>query len=266
MRRHVENPVETQERESLSILLFFAMWVLALLALSAAGRAEEKPATVSADIPAQPIVTDDSKAQVTPSAQAVPAAPKTHQLKTTASASQNESEESEQTQQPQAANVVTLSRFILISIPDRQLALIDGGQVVKIYSIAVGADGTPSPEGDFTIISLVTDPSWTHKGKVVGPGKGNPVGSRWMGLSLKGYGIHGTNAPRSIGKAASHGCFRMGKKDVEELFKLVRVGDVVAVRSERDGLTAQVFGGSNSNVQVATAATAATSSADAEQE
>lgn len=267
MRRHVENPVENQERESLSVLLFFAMWVLALLALSAAGRAEEKPATVSADIPAQPIVTTDNKAQVTPATQAVPAAPRTHQLKTTASASKKQqSEESDQTEPPQAENAVTLSRFILISIPDRQLALIDGGQVVKIYSIAVGADGTPSPEGDFTIISLVTNPSWTHKGKVVGPGKGNPVGSRWMGLSLKGYGIHGTNAPRSIGKAASHGCFRMGKKDVEELFTLVRVGDVVAVRSERDELTAQVFGGSNSNVQVVAAAAAVTSSADAEQE
>lgn len=233
MRRHVENPVENQERESLSILLFAAMWLLALLALSSAGRAEEKPATATADIPAQQGVTTDNKTPVAPSAQPTP-----------------------QAQQPQSENVVTLSRFILISVPDRQLALIDGGQIVKIYPIAVGADGTPSPEGDFTIISRVTNPSWTHKGKVVGPGKGNPVGSRWMGLSQKGYGIHGTNAPRSIGKAASHGCFRMGKKDVEELFMLVRVGDMVAVRSERDELVTQVFGGnSNGDVQVTAAAT-----------
>jgi lipoprotein-anchoring transpeptidase ErfK/SrfK len=259
MRRHVENPVENQERENFSILLFFAMWVLALLALSSAARAEEKQATVSADIPAQPIVTTNNKAQVTPSQQADrAAAPKTHQLKTTASASQKQSEVSDPAQQPQAENVVTLSRFILISIPDRQLALIDGGQIVKIYPIAVGTDGTPSPEGDFTIISRVTNPSWTHKGKVVGPGKGNPVGSRWMGLSLKGYGIHGTNAPRSIGRAASHGCFRMGKKDVEQLFTLVRVGDVVAVRSERDGLMAQVFGGSNNGDAPVVAAAATT--------
>ena len=252
MRRHVENPVENQERESLSILLFAAMWLLALLALSSAGRAEEKPATVTADIPAQQVVTTDKKTPIALSAQPTP---KTQQLKTTGSASQKEqSEESDQAQQPQSENVVTLSRFILISVPDRQLALIDGGQIVKIYPIAVGADGTPSPEGDFTIISRVTNPSWTHKGKVVGPGKGNPVGSRWMGLSQKGYGIHGTNAPRSIGKAASHGCFRMGRKDVEELFTLVRVGDMVAVRSERDELVTQVFGGNgNGDVQVATA-------------
>jgi lipoprotein-anchoring transpeptidase ErfK/SrfK len=265
MRRHVENPVENQGRESLSVLLFAAMWVLALLALSSAGRAEEKPATVTADISVKQAVTTDSKTQV---ATSTPAAPRTHQLQTTASASQTQkSEDSDQTQQPQSESVVTLSRFILISIPDRQLALIDGGQIVKIYPIAVGADGTPSPEGDFTILSRVTNPSWTHKGKVVGPGKGNPVGSRWMGLSLKGYGIHGTNAPRSIGKAASHGCFRMGKKNIEELFTLVRVGDLVAVRAERDELVTQVFGGNNNgDVQVAATSATATGGTDNGQE
>jgi L,D-transpeptidase ErfK/SrfK len=40
-----------------------------------------------------------------------------------------------------------------------------------------------------------------------------------MGLSVRGYGIHGTNAPKSIGKAASHGCVRMSKRDLEELFE-----------------------------------------------
>ncbi len=62
-----------------------------------------------------------------------------------------------------------------------------------------------------------------------------------MGLSLKGYGIHGTNVQSSIGKAASHGCFRMKKKDVEELFTLVHVGDAVAVRDVRDELVARAF-------------------------
>ncbi len=73
------------------------------------------------------------------------------------------------------------------------------------------------------------------------PGKNNPVGTRWMGLSLRGYGIHGTNVQSSIGKAASHGCFRMKKNDVEELFTLVRVGDAVSVRGERDELVARTF-------------------------
>ena len=73
------------------------------------------------------------------------------------------------------------------------------------------------------------------------PGKDNPLGTRWMGLSLKGYGIHGTNVQSSVGKAVSHGCFRMRKQDVEELYTLVHVGDTVMVRRERDAMIAKVF-------------------------
>jgi lipoprotein-anchoring transpeptidase ErfK/SrfK len=135
----------------------------------------------------------------------------------------------------------TLTRFILISIPDRKLALIDDGVVVKVYDIAVGTDGTPSPTGDYTIINRIVDPVYYHEGKTIPAGKNNPVGSRWMGLSLKGYGIHGTNVQSSVGKAASHGCFRMKKKDVEELFTLVKVGDVVSIRGERDEVVMAVF-------------------------
>jgi L,D-transpeptidase ErfK/SrfK len=106
----------------------------------------------------------------------------------------------------------------------------------------VGTRGTPSPEGEFTIVNHAVDPVYRHKGKQVPPGEDNPLGDRWMGLSLKGYGIHGTNVPRSIGKAASHGCFRMAKQDVEELYAQVKVGDRVIVRRERDELIAKIFG------------------------
>src|SRR5437762_958724 len=89
------------------------------------------------------------------------------------------------------------TRRIVVSIPDRKLALIENGKVVKIYATAVGADVSPSPTGTFTVISRVPNPTWYHAGKLVAPGKNNPVGSRWIGLSQKGYGIHGTNAPKS---------------------------------------------------------------------
>jgi lipoprotein-anchoring transpeptidase ErfK/SrfK len=132
-------------------------------------------------------------------------------------------------------------RQIVISIADRKLALLEDGQVLKTYPIAVGTRHTPSPEGDFVIINHAKDPVYRHGDKEVPPGKDNPLGTRWMGLSMKGYGIHGTNVQSSVGKAASHGCFRMGKQDVEELYTLVQVGDVVTVRRERDATIAQVF-------------------------
>ncbi|HSW50215.1 MAG TPA: L,D-transpeptidase, partial [Bryobacteraceae bacterium] len=95
-----------------------------------------------------------------------------------------------------------------------------------------GAPSTPSPSGIFQIASMVKSPAWYQTGKVVPPGPLNPLGPRWMGLSLKGYGIHGTNSPNSVGGAKSHGCIRMRNGDVEELFELVRVGDVVELHAE----------------------------------
>jgi len=131
--------------------------------------------------------------------------------------------------------------FVLVSIPDRKLALLKNGRLVRTYRIAVGKASTPSPTGAFKIVNRVSNPTYYHKGQVIAAGKGNPVGTRWMGLSAKGYGIHGTNQPNSIGKAASTGCIRMGKRDLEELFELVNVGDAVEIRSERDEQIAQIF-------------------------
>jgi len=133
-------------------------------------------------------------------------------------------------------------RLLLISLPDHQLALIENGQVKKVYSVAVGKQTTPSPVGSFQIVARVVDPTYYHDGKVIAPGPSNPLGNRWMGLDRKGYGIHGTNAPSSIGKPASHGCIRMAKRDLEELFAMVKVGDEVEIRGERDAQTAAIFG------------------------
>lgn len=132
-------------------------------------------------------------------------------------------------------------RRIVISIPDRKLALIEDGEIVKVFSTAVGSPRTPTPGGTFKIITRVPNPTWYHAGKVVGPGKNNPVGTRWIGLSEKGYGIHGTNAPNSIGKNVSHGCIRLRNRDVEELFGLVEVGDVVELHAEVDDVVSRIF-------------------------
>lgn len=130
---------------------------------------------------------------------------------------------------------------IIVSIPDRKLVLMQGERVLRVYDVAVGASATPSPEGEFKIASRLPNPTWYAPGKVIGPGKANPLGSRWMGLGYKGYGIHGTNVPSSIGKAASHGCIRMKKHDVEALFELVDVGTTVELHGERPPVVAMIF-------------------------
>ena len=135
-----------------------------------------------------------------------------------------------------------VQREIIVSLEDRKLALVENGEIRKIYTVAVGKPSTPSPEGTFTIQRRVANPTYQHDGKTVLPGPNNPVGTRWMGLSKLGYGIHGTNEPRSIGKAASHGCIRMAKGDLEEFYQLVAVGDTVRLVGHRNQETARLFG------------------------
>jgi len=134
-------------------------------------------------------------------------------------------------------------RRIVVSIPDRKLALIENGRVVKLYDVAVGAPVSPSPTGEFQIAQRLENPAYYKPGVVIAPGIGNPLGTRWMGLSVKGFGIHGTDRPDSIGHNASHGCIRLRNRDIEDLFARVKVGDRVSLIAERSDEVARIFGG-----------------------
>ncbi len=139
------------------------------------------------------------------------------------------------------------SRRLIVNIPARKIALVEDGKVIRMFSVAVGKRSTPSPRGTFHIASHVVNPTYSHAGKVVAPGPSNPVGTRWMSLGFKGYGIHGTNHPESIGHAASHGCVRLRNHDVEELFELVRVGDEVDMIADPTPEEASLFEESQAN-------------------
>jgi lipoprotein-anchoring transpeptidase ErfK/SrfK len=146
---------------------------------------------------------------------------------------------------------------LVVSLADKRMAVVDHGAVRKIYTVAVGKPSTPSPTGTFRVVSRVANPTYYHKGKVVMPGPGNPVGNRWIGLSEKGYGIHGTNAPSSIGKAASHGCIRMSRPDLEELFAMLKTGEAVEIVGEPNAETASLFGSKDGAPKAAPIATEA---------
>jgi lipoprotein-anchoring transpeptidase ErfK/SrfK len=142
---------------------------------------------------------------------------------------------------PVVAASTPVVRRIVVSIPDRKLAVVENGHVVQTYDVSVGAPNSPSPVGTFTIINRVTNPTYYHPGKMIAPGSQNPVGTRWIGLNQKGYGIHGTDEPDSIGFAKSHGCIRLRNADIERLFKRVRTGDVVELHGERTPDIAHLF-------------------------
>ena len=140
-----------------------------------------------------------------------------------------------------AVNSEAIGRRVVVSIPDRKLAVVENNAVVQVFDIAVGAPASPSPTGTFTIVNRVANPTYYHSGTVIAPGPRNPIGTRWIGLNQKGYGIHGTDQPSSIGYAKSHGCIRLRNADVERLFERVRPGDVVELHAERTPEIDQLF-------------------------
>lgn len=141
-----------------------------------------------------------------------------------------------------AATNAATGQVIVVSLKDRELALLDHGVVKAVYPVAVGKPSTPSPTGTFTIINHVKDPTYYRPGVVIPPGRWNPVGNRWMGLSVKGYGIHGTDVQSSVGKPVSHGCIRLRKHDIEALFARVKVGTEVVILGQRNEETIALFG------------------------
>ncbi len=105
---------------------------------------------------------------------------------------------------------------IVVNVSAKRLTVYRNGSIYREYIVATGKPTTPTPTGSFTVINKQIDP-------------GGPYGTRWLGLSKRGYGIHGTNNPASIGTAASNGCIRMYNEDVEALFNITSVGTPVLI-------------------------------------
>lgn len=125
---------------------------------------------------------------------------------------------------------------VVINVPGRTLALVEGGRLVARWPIAVGRPRTPTPRGSFRILQMAKDPTWAPRGgPLVPPGPKNPLGSRWMRITESGYGIHATNDPGSIGHARSRGCIRMLPADAEALYAQVRRGTRVDILYELEG-------------------------------
>jgi lipoprotein-anchoring transpeptidase ErfK/SrfK len=107
-------------------------------------------------------------------------------------------------------------------------------RVSTVFPVAVGMPAYPTPLGSFRIVSKQRNPwwyppdePWAAGASPIPPGPGNPLGTRWMGLSRPGVGIHGTPNSASVGTSASHGCIRMHIASAEWLYKRVRIGTPV---------------------------------------
>ncbi|MDP8219092.1 MAG: L,D-transpeptidase family protein [Candidatus Theseobacter exili] len=103
------------------------------------------------------------------------------------------------------------------------------GEFFKLYRVGTGKDNS-TPVGSFKINSKIKEPPWHFRGKVIPFGDpDNLLGTRWMGLDKKGYGIHGTWEPDSVGQQSSQGCVRLRNSEVEEIFIIVPIGTPVEI-------------------------------------
>jgi hypothetical protein len=117
---------------------------------------------------------------------------------------------------------------VYVDISECRATLFVDDRPVKTWPVAVGKPETPTPPGVYEIVRLKEDPTWSWEGHRYPPGDPeNGLGSRWIGIDLPTYGMHGTNEPDSIGGAVSHGCVRSLNSDVEEVFAYLSLGDTV---------------------------------------
>ena len=126
--------------------------------------------------------------------------------------------------------------IIVIRRGSKTLSVYERGRLINRFGVATGQAKYPTPLGTFAIVDMQMHPwwyppdsDWARGLKPVPPGPGNPLGTRWMGLSAWGVGIHGTPDAASIGYSASHGCIRMRIADAEWLFQRVRIGTPVVI-------------------------------------
>jgi lipoprotein-anchoring transpeptidase ErfK/SrfK len=133
----------------------------------------------------------------------------------------------------------TVAKFgplVVIRRGVNELRYYAGARLVRSFGVATGQSVYPTPTGMFRVVDKQLNPwwrppdsPWAAGKKPIPPGPGNPLGTRWMGLSAPGVGIHGTPDDASIGYSASHGCIRMHIPDAEWLFHHVELGTPVVI-------------------------------------
>jgi len=132
----------------------------------------------------------------------------------------------------------TKHRAIVINVPEMRLYRFHAKKgTVSTYPVTVGEEETQTPLGTYRVVDREVDPEWNipaklqhkYKTKIIPAGDDNPIGKYWLGLSARGYGIHGTDNAWSVGRILSNGCIRLYPEDMEKLFRDVPMGTAVEI-------------------------------------
>jgi lipoprotein-anchoring transpeptidase ErfK/SrfK len=143
------------------------------------------------------------------------------------------------------ATVRGKAAFARIHLESRTLQVLDEGtNLLAHFPCSIAAFAEKRPVGELHVATVALNPNYTfdpenfpesaeareiNRKLVLAPGPNNPVGTVWIGLDKPGYGIHGTPRPEQVGRAESHGCFRLANWNAEFFARMVRVGMPVVV-------------------------------------
>ena len=131
---------------------------------------------------------------------------------------------------------------LVVNLPERGLYVFEGGRFKAFYAISIGDESFQggrfrTPTGSFSVAEKIANPTWYPPAWApdrtpVGPGPKNPLGERWIGLTLPRVGIHGTSDPLNIGNSLTHGCIRMYPELIKLVYDDVKVGWPVRIEYE----------------------------------
>jgi lipoprotein-anchoring transpeptidase ErfK/SrfK len=152
-----------------------------------------------------------------------------------------QSENADKNNQPKKDEVASTPIVIKIDTKINMLGVFQGEKLIAAYPVTIGSAHTASPIGEWKVSRITKMPTFRYDEEMLQhgrrsanfhllpPGPRNPVGVMWIALNKKGIGIHGTNDPGSIGRAASHGCIRLANWDVVRLATKIKPGDNVSI-------------------------------------
>jgi lipoprotein-anchoring transpeptidase ErfK/SrfK len=160
----------------------------------------------------------------------------------TVSQAANEVEDQPETQAPTSGESgAARNVFVKVDTKTNMLGVFDAEKLIAAYPVTIGSANNTSPIGEWKVRGISKLPTFRYDKEMLEhgersgnfhmlpPGPRNPVGVMWISLNKKGIGIHGTNDPGSIGRAASHGCIRLANWDVVRLATKIKTGDNVSI-------------------------------------
>ena len=152
-----------------------------------------------------------------------------------------QSENADKNNQPKKDETASTPIVIKIDTKINMLGVFQGDKLIAAYPVTIGSAHTASPIGEWKVRGIAKMPPFRYDKEMLQhgqrsgnfhllpPGPRNPVGVMWIALNKKGIGIHGTNDPGSIGRAASHGCIRLANWDVVRLATKIKPRDSVSI-------------------------------------